>query len=146
MFLVLSVTLFIAIVVLGIQQVHSITQFYFDLPNDVEITKGTIFQAAYFDDDGEGIYFTWNFTSLKDKVYEFNVHADLILDEKKHKQTQSVDPQPELIHEAYEYKFAVDENITKGKNFELCVLSGKFYRCEWPQPVDEYGRVIGDLR
>ncbi len=138
-------TLLIAITVVSIQQVWSLTQFYFDLPNQFEITQGTIFQAAYYDDDGEGTYFMWNYTDLKDKPYNFSVLADLIPSKEKHNQTQSVDPQAELLHERYDYKFAIDENITIGRNFELCIRSTMFHHCEWPQPVDEFGRVLGDF-
>jgi hypothetical protein len=128
-----------------IQPVQSITQFYFNLPNHIEITGGTTFQAAYYDDDGEGTYFIWNFTNLKDKPYDFIIHSDMILDEEKLNQTQSVEPQSEIIHNIYEYKFAIDENITHGRNIELCVQNDIFDACEWPQPVDEFGRVLGDL-
>lgn len=143
--LVLSLIFVTTVNVVGIQQAWSLTQFYYDSPDQIEITNGTIFQAAYYDEDGEGTYFMWNFTGLKDNPYDFNVHADLILDEEKHNQTRSVEPQAELIHKRYDYKFAVDENITIGRNFELCIQSIAFYRCEGPQPVDEFGRVLGDF-
>jgi len=143
--LIPSLTILIALTVMGLQEAWSITQFYFDLPDQFKITKGTIFQAAYYDDDGEGTYFIWNYTGLKDKLYDFSVRADLIPDEEKHNQTRSVDPQSELIHERYDHKFAIDENITIGRNFELCIKSSKFHHCEWPQPVDEFGRVLGDF-
>lgn len=140
------VTAFVTVLTLvGIQVAQGLTQFYYDLPDQIEITNGTIFQAAYYDDDGEGTYFIWNFIGLKDNPYDFNVHADLIPDEEKYNKTKSVDPQAELVHKRYDHKFAIDENITIGKNFELCVMSNTFNQCKWPQPVDEFGRVLVDI-
>ena len=143
--LVLSLSFVTALTLVGIQFAQSLTQFYYDLPDQIEVTNGTIFQAAFYDDDGEGTYFMWKFTGLKNNPYDFDVHADLISDQLKHNQTQSVAPQEELIHKKYDHKFAIDENITIGRNFELCVKSSTFTHCKWPQPVDEFGRVLVDL-
>jgi len=130
---------------ISIQQAQAITQFYFDMPDDFEVTKGTTFEAAYFDDDGEGVYFIWNYTGLQGLPYDFGIRADLIPDEEKHNQTQSVRPQAELLHDRYDYKFAINDNITIGKNMELCVRASNYYQCEGPQPVDEFGRVLVDF-
>lgn len=143
--LVLSIIFLLAITAISVHQAESITQFYFNLPDQFKITTGTVFQAAYYDNDGEGIYFIWNFTGLKSNPYEFSHHADLIPDAERFNQTQSVKPQSESLHERYKYKFAIDENITIGSNFELCVQSNTSRQCEWPQPVDQFGRVLGDL-
>jgi hypothetical protein len=144
--IILICSLFIlAIMTVGIHGAQAMTQFYFDMPDDFNVTKGTTFEAAYFDDDGEGTYFIWNYTGLKGSPYNFSFFADLILYEKKHKQVQSVTPHAELLHDRYDYKFAINENITIGKNMELCVQASNYHYCEWPQPVDEFGRVLVDF-
>src|SRR5215208_3204227 len=135
--IIMSLIVLLAITSLGIQLAQAMTQFYFDMPNNFEVTKGTTFKAAYFDDDGEGTYFIWNYTGLLGLPYDFSVHADLIPDEEKHNRTQSVAPQAELLHDRYDHKFAINDNITTGKNIELCVQTSNYYHCEWTQAVDE---------
>lgn len=143
--LLLSLFILLAIMTVSIQGAQALTQFYFDMPDDFEVTKGTIFEAAYFDDDGEGIYFIWNYTGLHGSPYNFSFYADLIPYKEEHNQTQSVTPHSELLHDRYDYKFAINDNITIGKNMELCVQASNFHYCEWPQPVDEFGRVLVDF-
>ncbi len=46
------------------QHVQAITQFYFDLPNNFNLTKHTTFTAEYYDDDGEATSFIWNYTGI----------------------------------------------------------------------------------
>ena len=143
--IILGLIVLLAITALGTQLAQAMTQFYFDMPDNFEVTNGTIFKAGFFDQDGEGTYFIWNYTGLLGLPYDFSVRADLIPDVENHNQTQSVAPQAELLHDRYDYKFAINDNITIGKNMELCVQARNYYHCEWPQPVDEFGRVLVDF-
>ena len=102
-------------------------------------------KSAYFDDDGEGTYFIWNYTGLQGSPYNFSFFADLIPYEEEHNQIQSVIPHAESLHDRYDYKFAINDNVTIGKNMELCVQASNYHFCEWPQPVDEFGRVLVDF-
>jgi hypothetical protein len=141
----LAPTILLATFAIHIPLAQATTQFYFDMPDNFEVTAGTTFEAAYFDDDGEGTYFIWNYTGLQGMPYKFSVHADLTPDEQKFNKTQSVTPQPELMHDKYNYKFAISDNITIGENMELCVQVSNFHLCEWPQPVDNFRRVLVDF-
>jgi hypothetical protein len=143
--LISSLSILLVLMTVGIQRAQAMTQFYFDMPDDFEVTKGTTFEAAYFDDDGEGRYYIWNYTGLQGSPYNFSFFADLIPHEEEHDQIQSVIPNAESLHNRYEYKFAINDNITIGKNMELCVQASNYHYCEWPQPVDEFGRVLVDF-
>jgi hypothetical protein len=143
--LIWSLFILLAIMTVSIQGSQAMTQFYFDMPDDFEVTKGTTFEAAYFDDDGEGTYFIWNYTGLTGSPYNFSFSADLIPYEEEHNQTQSVIPHADTLHDRYDYKFAINDNVTIGKNMELCVQASNYHFCEWPQPVDEFGRVLVDF-
>ena len=82
---------------------------------------------------------------IQGSPYDFSFFADLIPYEERHNQIQSVIPHAESLHDRYDYKFAINDNITIGKNMELCVQASNYHHCEWPQPVDEFGRVLVDF-
>ncbi len=134
--------IFLEIVVINIQQTQAITQFYFDMPDDFELSKYSTFKAQYFDEDGEGTWFMWNYTGIP---YDFKVDSDCCSID-RHNETKSVLPLGEpLLDIRYDFRFAISDNLTIGENIELCVDSTNFDECEWPQPIDQFGRALADL-
>jgi hypothetical protein len=64
----------------------------------------------------------------------------------RHNETKSVLPLGEpLLDNRYDFRFAISDNLTIGENIELCVDSTNFHECEWPQPIDQFGRALADL-
>lgn len=137
------ILLLISVSVASVQHAQAITQFYFDLPNNFNLTKHTTFSAEYYDDDGEATSFIWNYSGIP---FEFSVDADILPYKERHNQIESVLQEAENLHTTkYDYRFAISDNLTIGENMRLCVDSIEYHLCEWPQPVDRFGRVLADL-
>lgn len=127
-------------------QAYAITQFYFDMPDYFDLVNGTVFRASHFDEDGEGTWFVWNYTGDK---YDFSIGADQGFEHwvtERHNQTISVPPVTGHGFELYDYKFAINYNLTIGENMELCIETINFRQCEWPQPVDMFGRAMASYQ